>query len=76
MPCKYVSENERYVISHLAISGYSIKTIAGRINRNYTTFGRELGQLDGAILEDTIYFQENGRKWGQRWFHNNLIKFI
>ena len=42
MPYKHLTENERYVISHLNCAGFSLREIARRINRHHATISREL----------------------------------
>jgi IS30 family transposase len=38
----HLSRQERYVISHLSVAGFSRREIARRINRHHTTVSREL----------------------------------
>ena len=42
MPYIHLTEQERYVISHLTCAGFSLREIGRRINRNHATFSREL----------------------------------
>lgn len=66
MPYNHLSENERYVISHLSVAGYSVREIARRINRHHTTVSRELRRHDGTIYEDTTYWYD--------WTHPEALK--
>jgi transposase, IS30 family len=66
MPYNHLTENERYVISHLSVGGYSIREIARRINRHHTTVSRELRRHDGTIYEDTTYWYN--------WTHPEALK--
>ena len=42
MSYTHLTEQERYVISHLSVAGFSYREIGRRINRNHTTISREL----------------------------------
>jgi len=42
MPNNHLTQNDRYVISHLSIAGYSHREIGRRIGRSHTTVSREL----------------------------------
>jgi IS30 family transposase len=65
MPYNHLSENERYVISHLAVAEYSIREIARRINRHHTTVSREL-KRNGPEYDCTIYWYD--------WTHLKALK--
>jgi len=54
MPYTHLTENERYVISHLTSAGFSLREIARRINRHHTTVSRELKQNDDPLLIGTF----------------------
>jgi transposase, IS30 family len=53
MPYRHLTENERYVISHLQ-SSFSIRKIAQRQNRHHTTISREL-KRNGPKSDCTAY---------------------
>lgn len=42
MPYHHLSEEDRYVISHLTIAGYSLREIGRRIGRSHTSISREI----------------------------------
>ena len=42
MSYHHVTPEERYVIAHMRIAKFSLRTIAQRIGRHHTTVGREL----------------------------------
>ena len=63
MPYTHLTENERYVISHLSIAGFTHREIARRINRHHTTVSREL-ELNGPEYDCTIYWYD--------WTHSSL----
>jgi IS30 family transposase len=65
MPYKHLTENERYVISHLSVAKFSIREIARRIKRDHTTVSREL-KRNGPEYDCTIYWYD--------WTHLKAIK--
>ena len=48
MSYTHLTENERYVISHLHIADFSLREIARRLKRHHSTISREL-KRNGAI---------------------------
>lgn len=44
MPYHHLTPEERYVIAHMRIAGFSLRAIGQRIGRHHTTVGRELNQ--------------------------------
>jgi IS30 family transposase len=65
MSYTHLTENERYVISHLSCAGFSLREIARRINRHYTTISREL-KRNGPEYDCTIYWYD--------WAHPLAVK--
>ncbi len=45
MSYTHLTEQERYVISHLKVAKFSLREIARRINRHHTTVSRELKRI-------------------------------
>jgi IS30 family transposase len=66
MPYNHLSENERYVISHLAVAEYSVREIARRIKRHHTTISRELRRNGDPIYKETTYWYS--------WTHPEALK--
>lgn len=58
MSYKHLSENERYVIGHLAIADFSIREIARKLNRHHSTISRELRRNDDPLYEGNIYWHD------------------
>jgi IS30 family transposase len=54
MPYTHLTQNDRYVISHLKCTGFSLREIARRIDRHHTTISREL-KRNGPDYEDAAY---------------------
>jgi IS30 family transposase len=65
MPYTHLTENERYVISHLSVAGFSFREIARRIKRHHTTVSREL-ERNGPEYDCTIYWYD--------WTHPRALK--
>lgn len=42
MPYHHLTENERYVISHLKVAGFSLREIGRRLGRHHATISREI----------------------------------
>jgi IS30 family transposase len=57
MPYTHLTENERYVISHLSVAGFSLREIARRIKRHHTTISREL-ERNGPEYDCTVYWYD------------------
>ena len=66
MPYTHLTENDRYVISHLTCAGFSLREIARRINRHHTTVSRELKRNDDPLYADTVYWYD--------WTHPEAVK--
>ena len=65
MPYKHLTENERYVISHLHCAGFSRREIARRINRHYVTVSRELNRYKSMYTYTTYWYD---------WTHPEALK--
>ena len=65
MPYTHLTQQERYVISHLTCAGFSLREIARRINRHHTTVSRELNR-NGPENDCTIYWYH--------WTHPKTLK--
>ncbi len=57
MPYSHLTENERYVISHLHVAGFTLREIARRIDRHHTTISREL-KRNGPEYDCTVYWYD------------------
>jgi IS30 family transposase len=66
MPYTHLTENERYVISHLNCAGFSLREIGRRINRHHTSISRELKRNNQGDFEDTVYWYD--------WTHPEALK--
>lgn len=66
MTYTHLTENDRYVISHLSCAGFSLREIGRRINRHHTTISRELKRNDDPLYKDNIYWYD--------WSHPEALK--
>ncbi|MDP2799571.1 MAG: IS30 family transposase [Deltaproteobacteria bacterium] len=57
MSYTHLTQNERYVISHLKCAGFSLREIARRINRHHATISREF-KRNGPEHDCTIYWYD------------------
>jgi IS30 family transposase len=57
VPYAHLTENERYVISHLKMAGFSLREIGRRLNRHHTTISREI-QRAQATYPHTVYWYD------------------
>ena len=57
MPYTHLTENDRYVISHLSVAGFSHREIGRRIKRHHTTISREL-ERNGPEYDCTVYWYD------------------
>jgi len=55
MPYTHLTEQNRYVISHLKLAGYSYREIARRIGRSHTTISREI-KRNGPKIPGGVYW--------------------
>jgi IS30 family transposase len=65
MPYTHLTQNERYVISHLTCAGFSVREIARRIKRHHATISREL-KRNGPEFDSTVYWYD--------WTHPEALK--
>jgi len=52
----HLTENERYVISHLKLAGYSLREIGHRLGRHHTTISREITRNRPTYSDDAVYW--------------------
>jgi len=56
MPYHHFTREERYVISHLAVAGFSLREIGRRIGRNHTSISREIKRHIPDYEEGDVYW--------------------
>lgn len=85
MPYTHLAEQDRYVISHLKLSGYSYREIARRIGRSHTTISREIKRNGPKIPGDVYWYyvthpvaveRLHHAKHHRRQDHKRLVKFV
>ena len=52
----HLTSEERYVISHLALYGLSLREIGRRLNRHHTTISREIKRNRPTYADDAVYW--------------------
>jgi IS30 family transposase len=85
MSYTHLTENDRYVISHLTCAGFSLREIGRRINRHHTTISREL-KRNNMEYEGTTYWYDwthpealKRRKKARhyrRWSNQRLVNYV
>jgi IS30 family transposase len=68
MSYHHVTHEERYVIAHMRIAGFSLRAIGQRIGRHHTTVGRELTR-NGPPGAPWPYWYEDGQARGDARRH-------
>lgn len=56
MSYHHIIENERYVISHLRLAGYSYHEIGRRLGRSHTSISREIKRNGPTYAPDAVYW--------------------
>jgi transposase, IS30 family len=64
MSYTHITENERYVISHLKSAGYSFGEIGLRLGRDHTSIMREISRNRPTCADDAVYW--HGSSEGSR----------
>ncbi len=65
MSYTHLTEQERYVISHLKVAEFSLREIARRINRHHTTVSRELKRIKSQYPYSVYWYD---------WTHPEALK--
>jgi transposase, IS30 family len=56
MSYTHITENERYVISHLKSAGFSLREIGRRLGRDHTSIMREINRNRPTYADDAVYW--------------------
>ena len=62
----HLSSEERYVISHLAIYGLSLRQIAQRLRRHHTTISREIKRNRPSYSDQAVYWYDVAQEFADR----------
>ena len=58
MPYHHFTTEERYVISHMAIAGFSLREIGRHIGRHHTSISREIARNRPTYADDAVYWYD------------------
>lgn len=86
MSYSHITENERYVISHMNIAGFSLRAIGRRLGRTHTSIMREINRNRPTYADDAVYWytatqsianerRHNARSYCRR-NHKPLVKYV
>lgn len=56
MSYSHITENERYVISHMKLAGFSLRAIGRRLGRDHTSIMREIDRNRPTYADDAVYW--------------------
>jgi len=56
MPYTHLTQNERYVISHMKMAGFSLRAIGRRLGRDHTSIMREIRRNRPTYADDAVYW--------------------
>ena len=85
MPYHHFTRQERYVISHLAVAGFSFREIGRRIGRHHTSVARELRRNRPGWDEGDVYWYDAAeyfmkerlhRPSHKRRQHERLVSYV
>ena len=75
MSYTHLTEQERYVISHLTIAEFSLREIARRINRHHTTVSRELKRIRSQYPY-SVYWYDWTHPGGTKNAHRRRLPYL
>jgi len=86
MSYNHLTENERYVISHLVLYGLTFREIGLRLSRHHTTISREIKRNRPTYADDAVYWygaakaytEERKRKarHAKRRSNSQLVRYV
>jgi transposase, IS30 family len=85
MPYHHFTREDRYVISHMALAGFSLREIGRRIGRHHTSISREITRNRPTYDDDAVYWYydiesipaaRKRRARHQRRQHERLIAYV
>jgi IS30 family transposase len=56
MPYHHITREEQYIIAHMSIAGFSLRSIGRRIGRYHTSVGREIKRNRPICAADAVYW--------------------
>lgn len=86
MSYTHLTENDRYVISHLRLAKFSLREIARRLGRHHTSISREIKRNGSKYCPDAVYWYQYSQpvadkrmhqaRYHRRQNHHSLVKYV
>jgi transposase, IS30 family len=85
MPYHHFTTEERYVISHMSIAGFSLREIGRRIGRHHTSISREIRRNRPTYADDAVYWYDAAESYAKerrhkarhrRRQHDRLVAYV
>lgn len=85
MPYHHFTTEERYVIAHMAMAGFSLREIGRRIGRHHMSISREITRNRPTYADDAVYWYDAGESYAkerrhkarhQRRHHERLLTYV
>jgi IS30 family transposase len=76
---------ERYIIAHMSIAGFSLRDISREIGRHHTSISREIRRNRPTYADDAVYWYDAGESYAkerrhkarhQRRHHEKLLTYV
>ena len=86
MSYNHLTENERYVISHLVLYGLTLREISRRLSRHHTTISREIKRNKPTYADDAVYWYDAAKvytderkrkaRYAKRKSNSQLVRYV
>lgn len=85
MPYHHFTPDERYVIAHLSIAGFSLREIGRRIGRHHASISREIRRNRPTFADDAVYWYDAAGSYAKerrlrprhsRRRHERLVSYV
>jgi len=58
MPYHHFTREERYIVSHMAVAGFSFREIGRRIGKHHASISREIKRNRTTYADDAVYWYD------------------
>jgi transposase, IS30 family len=69
MPYHHFTPEEQYVISHMAMAGFSLRAIGRRLGRHHTSISREIKRNRPTYADDAVYWYDAAEHYANKRRH-------